>query len=308
VSSLIHLVQIQSSQLRSLSNWVAFGLLALFAASDSLAQGVDLMVDAQEAGILPAILRPMNSRVQILQQTRGLIQNELSIINDFCGLDEKQKQVLVDLAESEWKAKTNATVIKRAQEHVYGMVDLDSLAERVVRTWLEATSRPEQLSRYDEELADRFEWRKKAFVSRVLDNLQTKLNLSGVQMEQVEVILMEKWKDRWFRSLEATFDSSIVIAEIRQSWINPLLSEAQVSAFAQRDTQPRIVAFQELYEAPTFPLDERFSVGATKSSDSIAIESVPKKVILGGARERILEELKKSDEELDGGLTDAIKP
>ena len=200
----------------------------------------DLLVDPQMVGIFPGFQGLIaNSKTQILKQVRGLIQNELSIIGELCGLNKNQQQRLVDLAESEWKAKTSASVIKGTQENVYGSVDLDGLAERVVRTWLEATATVEQLGVYDAELADRMKWRQKALVSKILDTLEAKLNLSGIQMEQIEIILNEKWKDRWYRSLESTFDNSAILPEIRPSWITELLTDAQKAALVTRDPQTR---------------------------------------------------------------------
>ena len=233
----------------------------------------DLLVDPQMVGIFPGFQGLIaNSKTQILKQVRGLIQNELSIIGELCGLNKNQQQRLVDLAESEWKAKTSASVIKGTQENVYGAVDLDGLAERVVRTWLEATATVEQLGVYDAELADRMKWRQKALVSKILDTLEAKLNLSGVQMEQIEMILNEKWKDRWYRSLEATFDNSAILPEIRPSWITELLTDAQKAALVTRDQQTRFGVHQGSISFPLLDMDIRYTVGTTTSSDSIELE------------------------------------
>lgn len=270
---------------------------------------VDLIVDPQMVGILPGFQRPVaNSKPQLLRQVRGLIQNELSIIYELCGLDQKQQQTLVDLAENEWKVKTNASVIKSTQENIYGTIDLDGLTERVVRTWLEATAATDQLSKYDEELADRMRWRQKALVSKVLDTLEAKLNLSGIQLEQIEAILNEKWKDRWFRSLEATFDNSSLLPDIRTSWISPFLSDAQKAALVTRDPQTRFGMQQVSQDFPLMDIEKRFTVGSTKSADSIKLEPVsndaPKidgeKIIDG-----ILRKAKAEDEER---AVDAKKP
>jgi hypothetical protein len=218
-------------------------------------------------------IQQVNSKPQLLKQMRGLIQNELSIIGDICGLELKQQQALADLAELEWKSKTNAYIVKRTQEHVYGTIDLDGLAERIVRLWLESVSTQEQLEKYDLELADRMKWRQRAVVSKVLDTLQAKLNLSGVQMDQIEIILNEKWKDRWYRSLEATFDNVSLLPEIRPSWIMPVLSESQRAALSTRDQQQRFGAQQASADSPSLALEERFRVGAAVSSDPTDVET-----------------------------------
>ena len=257
--------------------FTTIGLALAFGASTEAFQGAiraqDLLVDPEMVGIFPGFQGPLaNSKSQLLKQMRGLIQNELSIIGELCRLDKNQQQRLVDLAEGDWKAKTNASVIKSTQENVYGTVDLDGLAERVVRTWLEATATVEQLGVYDAELADRMKWRQKALVSKILDTLEAKLNLSGIQMEQIEAILNEKWKDRWYRSLEATFDNTAILPEIRPSWITDLLTDAQKAALVTRDPQTRFGSFQGSLSFPLLAMDKRYTVGATTSSDSIELE------------------------------------
>jgi len=217
-----------------------------------------------------------NSKPQLLKKMRGLIQNELSIVNSICNLEQKQKQSLVDLAEADWKAKTNTSIIKRTQYQNYGSIDLDSLAERVVRTWLESVATPEQLRKYDDELADRMNWRKKALISKMLDILSEKLTLSGVQMAQIEEVLNEKWKDRWFRSLEATFDSTSFLPEIKPSWIAPLLTQSQSAAFVTRDQQIFFGNTQDSADSPSLALEQRFQVGSALSADEMEVAPMPK--------------------------------
>lgn len=243
-----------------------------------------------------------NSRPQILKQMRGLIQNELSIINGICNLEQQQKQKLVDLAEGDWKAKTNISIIKRTQENVYGSIDLDSLAERVTRIWLESVATPEQLSKYDEELADRMNWRKKALISKLLDILAEKLTLSGVQMTQIEEVLNEKWKDRWFRSLEATFENTSLLPEIKPSWIAPLLTQSQSAALVTRDQQMLFGAPQGSVDSPSLALEQRFQVGSALSADEIEVVPVPKSTSRVDA---ILEKARAEEKE---GTPDATKP
>ena len=214
-------------------------------------------------------VQQVNSKPQLQKQMKGLIQNELTIIGEICGLELKQQQALADLAEAEWKPKTNASIVKRTQEHVYGTIDLDGLAERIVRLWLESVANKEQLEKYDLELADRMKWRQKAVISKVLDTLESKLNLSGVQMERIEVILNEKWKDRWYRSLEATFDNASLLPEIRPTWIAPVLSESQRAALSTREQQQRFGTMQVSADSPSLELEERFRVGAAVSGDPL---------------------------------------
>ena len=271
-----------------------------------LGQELDLIQDVEVLGRpgmgQAANLQLFNSKPVLLKQMRGLIQNELTIINGICNLEQKQKQKLVDLAEEDWKAKTNVSIIKRTQEHVYGSIDLDSLAERVVRTWLESVATPEQLSKYDEELADRMRWRQKATVSKILDILSEKLNLSGVQMTQVEAILNEKWKDRWFRSLEATFENTSLLPEIRPSWITPILSESQKAALVTRDQTMLFGGQQGAPDSPSMALEQRFQVGSVISADNIDVVPVPQKPSPADQR---IEKIKAEENE---GTPDAKKP
>lgn len=237
---------------------------------------------------------PANTKPLLVKQMRGLIQNELSIIGDLCELTPAQQQSLADLAESEWKAKTNASIIKRTQENVYGMVDLDGLAERLVRNWLESIANPDQVAKYDDELADRMRWRQKAVVSKLLDTLESKLNLSGVQMEQIEAVLNEKWKDRFYRSLEATFDNASLLPEIRPTWISGLLSEAQRAALVTREGQQQRFGVQQGWQdSPSLAVTERFKVGSAISMEPKEAEPKDKKP---SPVDAILEKAKAEDE------------
>jgi len=261
----------------------------------------DVLIQGDEMVDLVAGAQPANTKAMLLKQMRGLIQNELSIVADVCGLIPKQQQSLADLAESEWKAKTNASIIKRSQENVYGMIDLDGLAERLVRTWLETVASADQLGKYDEEMVDRMQWRKKAVVSKMLDTLEAKLNLSGIQMKQIDAKLNEVWKDRFYRSLEATFDNPTLLPDIRPTWISEFLSESQRAALVTRDSQPQRF-IQGVLDSPSQALDVPFKVGNTFSSELKESEESndQKKSPIDAIREKA-----KVDDE---GVIDAKKP
>jgi hypothetical protein len=254
------------------------------------AQDLDLIGGAQ----------PVNTKAGLQKQMRGLIQNELSIVGDLCDLEPNKQLLLANLAESEWTAKTNQSILKRTQENVYGMIDLDGLAERLVRNWLESIATAEQLGRYDEELADRMLWRQKAVVSKLLDTLEVKLNLSGVQMRQIEVRLKEKWKDRFYHSLEATFDNTTLLPEIRPTWIAEFLSESQRSAFVTSNAQPQKF-IQAWHDSPSISLDERFKVGNVVSTEPNGTETSGKKP---SPAEAVLKKAKAEDE----SVIDVKKP
>jgi hypothetical protein len=210
---------------------------------------------------------------QLFRVVRGLLQNELSSIDTLCGLDDLQKQKLVDLVEMEWKVKANPSVEKAAQQHVFGTIDLDGIGERFVRAWLSTLANPEQLSIYDAELADRMEYRRQAVVSQLLDTLHTKLNLSSKQMVEIEKVLNTNWRDRWFRSLEATFNNTALLPEVRPSWISAILTESQRAALVSRETQSSYRAYPITSNSPMMELTQRFSVGRVTSSDAVELKS-----------------------------------
>ncbi len=210
---------------------------------------------------------------------RGLIQNELSVVDSVCKLDDKQRQAIVDLAEQEWNVKTSASVLKCLQQHVFGTIDLDSLAERTVRSWLVTCASTESVADYDKELADRMEYRKHALVSVMLDMMVAKLNLSSAQMEQIEAILDEKWRDRWFRSLEATFSNVSLFPEIKPSWISSILTDAQQAALVARETQQFFGSHQVTQDSPSLALDARFVIGSIASSKAIELTMGSKKEV-----------------------------
>ena len=225
------------------------------------------------------------SKRQLFMLMRGLIQNELSVVDSVCQLDDKQRQAIVDLAEQEWNVKTSASVLKCLQQHVFGTIDLDSLAERTVRSWLVTCASTESVANYDQELADRMEYRKHALISVMLDSLVAKLNLSSAQMEQIEAILDEKWRDRWFRSLEATFSNVSLFPEIRPSWISSILTDAQQAAVVTRESQQFFGSHQVTQDSPSLALDARFVIGSIASSNAIALAMGRKKEVKASTSE-----------------------
>ncbi len=274
---------------RTLNLIAYFFLYSGLLAGPSLGQeDVDLVIEANvglalENGVVinravrNQVVTPEEAKTLLFEQMRGLIQNELNLVLEVCKPDSKQQQELVDLAESEWRAKTNSSVLKRTQQHVYGAVDLDSLAERIMRDWLTKFLTPEQIAKYDEELADRMLYRKQALISKMLDVLGEKLRLSSVQMKQVEQTLSEKWRDRWFRSLEATFENTSLLPEIRPVWISSFLTDAQRAALVSRENQVSFSMYPSAEDAPSWPLSQRFQIGSVQSSASIELEPEIKK-------------------------------
>lgn len=205
------------------------------------------------------------------QHVRGLIQNELDLIVSVVRPDEVQAQALANLAESQWEATSLREVTRRVQQHVHGSIDFDGLVERSVNVWCKDVLTAEQLALYQAELEDRQQLRKEALIARMLTWLQNKLSLSASQTEQVEKVLRERWKDRWYRSIEATFANETLLPEINQKWLEEILTPAQKNAMVVRSPTERNIALPDVF--PELPLSRRFAVGTIESSLSIPLKA-----------------------------------
>jgi hypothetical protein len=213
---------------------------------------------------------PLDPKEAVHRQVRGLFQNELTVIHSVCSPNAAQSQKLVDTVEEQWQLKSRREIAKRLQPHVYGTVDLDGLVERTMQTWVSELLTKEQSSRYDAELADRMTFRRRALISKMLVWLQLKLQLSADQMDKVKEVLEAKWKDRWFRSIEATFDNETLLPELNRSWLDTILTDAQRNALAIRVPQARIAAVSQEY--PSLDLKTRFSIGGIESSPQVKLD------------------------------------
>jgi len=212
----------------------------------------------------------LNPKDAVYCQVRGLFQNELTVIDTVCSPDAVQSQTLVDTVEEQWQLKSRREVAKRFAPHVYGTVDLDGLVERTMQTWVSELLTKEQASLYDAELSDRMTYRRQALISKMLIWLQQKLQLSADQMDKVQEVLEAKWKDRWFRSIEATFDNESLFPEVNPSWLDTILTYAQRNALAIRVPQSRIAAVSQEY--PSLDLKVRFSIGGIESRAQVKLD------------------------------------
>ena len=234
-----------------------------------LAGDVTVLEDVAQAD--PNVLNQDKLKVSLLQLMRGLIQNELNVVDAVCELTTEQKQMLVDSAERDWQVKSSASISKCTQQQMFGIVDLDTLAERLVKGWLQSSAPPEQLAEYDKELASRMQYRKQALISRVLDVLEPKLQLTSSQMQRIEEVLNREWRDRWYRSMEATFTNTALHPEIRLRWIESILTDSQQAALASRENQAMFASFRVSADSPSVTLDTRLVIGTVLSSESIEI-------------------------------------
>ena len=212
----------------------------------------------------------LNPKDAVYCQVRGLFQNELTVIDTVCSPDAVQSQKLVDTVEEQWQLKCRREVAKRFAPHVYGTVDLDGLVERTMQTWVSELLTKDQASLYDAELSDRMTYRRQTLISKMLIWLQQKLQLSADQMDKVQEVLEAKWKDRWFRSIEATFDNESLFPEVNPSWLDTILTHAQRNALAIRVPQSRIAAVSQEY--PSFDLKVRFSIGGIESRAQVKLD------------------------------------
>ncbi len=246
----------------------------LFICAMDEAFGQEEAMRAAPIRMLPA-QPPLNPKETVNRQVRGLFQNELTVIHSVCSPNADQSQKLVDMVEEQWHLKSRREIAKRLQPHVYGTVDLDGLVERTMQTWVSELLTREQASSYDAELADRMAFRRRALIAKMLVWLQTKLQLSADQMDKVQEVLESKWKDRWFRSIEATFDNETLLPELNRSWLDTILTEAQRNALAIRVPQSRIAAVSQEY--PSLDLKTRFSIGGIESSSQVKLDLVDDK-------------------------------
>ncbi len=204
------------------------------------------------------------------EQIRGLVQNELNIVHELCDLSDAQRQALVDLAEIQWQPKSNAAIKRSIQENLLQPNDFDGLVERMLRTWCEQTLEPHQRQAYDHELESRMLIRKQATIDAMLAKLTKQLFLSFEQCQQIEAVLNEKWKDRWYKSLDSLINYNLG-NEIRPSWIEPYLTPAQKTEFSANRESVAVHRIQVDDEFPRLSVGIRFKLGTLESSQSIPV-------------------------------------
>lgn len=230
-------------------------------------------IQEQVAGQPP---RKKTSSELVNEQIRGLFQNELDVVEAVCNPTEPQAKELLRIAESEWESKTRREFAKRLQQHVYGTVDFDGQIERTMQEWTAKVLTAEQSALYTAELLDRAEYRKQAVINRMLIWLQMKLQLSSSQLDQIEKILHDRWRDRWYRSIEATFDNETLLPELNRSWLDTVLTDSQRNALATRAPSTTVIPSQQ-HHFPSLPLSKPFTLGGFFSSLPDQPNEVPEK-------------------------------
>lgn len=236
-----------------------------------LAWGHSLVLRSYGQAFIP--VRPVQIDPQVLipyqEQIRGLIQNELEVVELVAKPTELQAQQLVDLVEANWEAASLREVTRRVQQHVHGSIDFDGLVERSVMGWCKEVLSAEQLALYTAELDNRQEFRREALIARMLTWLQRKLSLSASQTDEVEKVLRERWKDRWYRSVEATFANETLLPEMNQKWLEDIITPAQRNALSVRSPTEKNTPVPDVF--PRLSLSTRFSLGGKSSDASIKL-------------------------------------
>lgn len=227
------------------------------------------------AGNAQAVDKTQNAAI-----VRGMIQSEIDVVQQLCSPTDEQKQALVDIAEREWFARTSVAMQSLLQPQGFESIDLDGLAERCVLGWIESVLSADQRTAYQDELEARNSLRKKAVLVNMIDSVDKRVGLSYSQMKDVEKAIDDKWKDRWYRSLESVLAGANAVPEVRLTWVSSILSESQRQSFANKaqfNTFVSPVAVNvELF--PRLKLDKRFSIGTIVSSETIPVgEDVLKK-------------------------------
>ncbi|XZE46816.1 hypothetical protein SH467x_002112 [Pirellulaceae bacterium SH467] len=243
---------------------------------------VDSSVEAQEVRVRAdgIILGAGNENIPnkidrntALAQVRGLVQNELRIIAHTCAPTESQSIALLSIVEQEWRTKSSREVAKRLQSHVHGTIDFDGIVERSMQDWVAKTLTPEQLAKYEVELSNRVASRREALIEQMLVWLHDKLKLSSGQQELVRKVLEEKWKDRWFRSIEGVYDNEALLPELNRSWLDTILTESQRNALAIRTPLPRSANYS--LEYTVHPLEEPLRLGSVTSDPRLVSTTPP---------------------------------
>jgi hypothetical protein len=242
------------------------GFLLLWAGLGTLPASAQDQAPQQNARGVPAKVEQQVPYRQI----RGLIQNELEAVQRICELTPAQSQLLLNHAESQWVTPAvSREVARRADIHVHGTIDFEGVVERLVLEWCQQLLTSEQAEVYGRELADRAETRRDALIHQLLVWLQQKISLSAKQQDEIEVVLRTRWRDRWFRSIEGTYDNESLLPEINRSWLNEITTISQRNALANRS--PINTSRSVVREYPVLDERIRFSLGRLQSEESVPL-------------------------------------
>lgn len=201
---------------------------------------------------------------------RGLIQNELRLIASVCKPNLQQSQKLVNIAESEWRSKMATTILAYREGNNQRIpTDFEARSERLVQSWVTQYLDDEQAALWAKEIESRFQFRRRLVIGQMVMDVERKLGLTASQMDEIAVVLQERWKDSWWSMYRAG-----TLPETKFSWISKILSDTQRTMGNDRTSQmiEHFIA-QTVVDLPSLPHEVRFELNGIKSVEAIPIEA-----------------------------------
>ncbi|MFO0011990.1 MAG: hypothetical protein ACK553_04540 [Planctomycetota bacterium] len=226
-------------------------------------------VQVQIAGDFP--VEGNENRAEMAQRwIRGFIQNELNLIERVCKPSSEEAQLLVDVAETEWKSRmANAIRTYAEAQHQRVKTDFDSRVERLVQIWVRDLLPEDKQQLWQKEVDTRLAYRKQIVIGRMVEETERKFGLTHAQMNEVTELLNERWKDSWWSMYR-----SGTMPETKFAWVGKVLSESQRTLGGDRTTQAvETFAGGGFVDMPSLDLKERFRIGAVSSSPEIPLHT-----------------------------------
>jgi hypothetical protein len=164
-------------------------------------------------------------------QLRPVVRAELHLVGAVCGLSEEQHKEVARGGEQVLKnIVAKCTDRQLAMMHGRGSAahfDPRKLLQEGLANALKAHLSPEQLARYQAELEDRAENRKRVTVRNLVSKMEEELILSAAQRDKLYASLYSHWNDAWCQSLELLPVGRPYFPNIPDQYVAPILSEAQ---------------------------------------------------------------------------------
>jgi hypothetical protein len=218
------------------------------------------------------VMAGVDGRSETAQRwVRGFIQNELNNVERVCRPSAKDAQALVDVAEKEWKSRLSNTIRAYAESQNQRInADFESRVERLVQIWVRDALPDEQYEKWQQEVDVRLAYRKRIVIGRMVMDSERRYGLTHAQMQEVEEVIQERWKDSWW-SIYRTG----TLPETKFAWISKVLSESQRTAGTDRTSQiTEHFMGGGFVDMPTSRLDQRFKMGSVSSSEDIPMDKL----------------------------------
>ncbi len=236
-----------------------------------LAQDDDIDLQADPLGQGPGQDNAVARDNRCRQWIRGIIQNELYVLETVCSLTPEQSQKLVDLIEKDWKSKTTTIVKANAASTYTNQIDLENKMERLFSLWVSDLLPESEINKFQSELAARLALRRRLVIGKMILETEKKLGLTATQMQELKPLLEERWKDSWWGMYR-----SGTLPETKQLWMMTVLSEEQKTIGNDRTASAlteTMVRATRVVDYPSKPLKDRFEIGNIKSSETIPLSS-----------------------------------